>query len=255
MNKSKMSNKRLVIGDVHGHYNALCNLLTGIGINDDDQVYFLGDLIDRGPQSAKVVDLVIENDYKCILGNHEIMLLDALGGKEINHSSFQAWLHNGGNATVMSYGHKMPPQEHLDWMKSLPFYFDLGDYWLVHAGVDPHKSMSQQSSAEFCWIRDKFHRSPQPYFEDKTIIVGHTITFTFDGIEPGKIVQGKGWLDIDTGAYHPTQGWLTALDLNNSMVYQADSMGNKFRCLPLNEAVQTVDIFKFSRSRSRAMAS
>ena len=250
-----MSSKRLVIGDVHGHYGALCSLLAEIGIDNDDQVYFLGDLIDRGPESAKVVDLVIKNQYKCILGNHEIMLLESLGGEQINHLAFQAWLQNGGNATVMSYGHKMLPREHIEWMKSLPFYFDLGDYWLVHAGVNPCKSIIQQSTEEFCWIRDKFHRSTEPYFKDKTIVVGHTITFTFSGIDSGKIAQGKGWLGIDTGAYHRTQGWLTALDLNQSMVYQVDSLGKRFRCLPLDKASQSVDLTKSSRLRSAAIAS
>jgi serine/threonine protein phosphatase 1 len=248
-----MANKRLVIGDVHGHYKALCSLLEGIGVDNDDQVYFLGDLIDRGPDSAKVVDLVINNDYKCILGNHEVMLLDALGKEQINNLAFQAWLQNGGNATVVSYGHRMPPEEHLEWMKSLPFYFDLGDYWLVHAGIDPRKSIKQQSPEEFCWIRDKFHRSTQPYFEDKTIIIGHTITFTFNGIEPGKVVQGNGWLDIDTGAYHHIQGWLTALELNESMVYQVDGVGRRFRRIPLNQAVQSLDILKLPRPRPQFM--
>ena len=245
-----MSSKRLVIGDVHGHYNALCGLLTEIGLNSDDQVYFLGDLIDRGAHSAKVVELVIENEYKCILGNHELMLLEALGKEQINHLSFQTWLQNGGNATIMSYGHKMPPREHIEWMKSLPFYFDLGDYWLVHAGVNPRKSILHQSPEAFCWIRDQFHCSHKAYFEDKTIIVGHTITFTFPGINPGKVVQGKGWLGIDTGAYHHLQGWLTALDLNNSMVYQVDSLGKRFRCLPFEEAIQTINPLKLPRRRS-----
>jgi serine/threonine protein phosphatase 1 len=246
-----MSSKRLVIGDVHGSYNALCSLLGQIGIDNNDQVYFLGDLIDRGPQSAKVVELVIDNKYKCILGNHELMLLQALGKKEINHLSFQEWQKYGGNATVMSYGHKMLPEEHLEWIKSLPFYFDLGDYWLVHAGIDPCKPIIHQSPKAFCWIRGRFHRSTKPYFKDKTIIVGHTITFTFPGVEPGKIVQGKGWLGIDTGAYRPLQGWLTALDLNNSIVYQVDSLGKRFRCLSLDEAIQTINPLELVRHRSQ----
>ena len=246
-----MSNKRLVIGDVHGHYDALCSLLAEIGSNNDDEIYFLGDLIDRGPQSAQVVDFVIDNEYQCILGNHEIMLLEALGREQLNHQAFQSWLKNGGNATVMSYGHKMPPREHIEWMKSLPFYFDLGDYWLVHAGVDPRKHLTQQSPEQFCWIRREFHRATQPYFEDKIIIIGHTITFTFDGIKPGKVAQGQGWLGIDTGVYHHGQGWLTAFDLNESVIYQVDSFGKKFRSLPLAEAVEPINNHKLSSSRHR----
>ena len=236
-----MSNKRLVIGDVHGHYEALHNLLEQIGPGEDDEIYFLGDLIDRGPQSAQVVEFVMENEYQCILGNHEIMLLEAFATEELNHQAFQMWLKNGGNATVMSYGHQMPPSEHIEWLRSLPFYFDLGDYWLVHAGVDPHLQIKQQSPDQFCWIRREFHRSTNPYFEDKTIVIGHTVTFTFNGLRPGQIAQGTGWLGIDTGVYHHNQGCLTAFELNDSMIYQVDSFGNHFRSLPLGEATESIN--------------
>ena len=252
-----MSEKRLVIGDVHGHYSALCNLLEGIGLNNDDEIYFLGDLIDRGPQSSEVVKFVMDNEYQCILGNHEIMLLEALGSEQLNHQVFQSWLQNGGNATVMSYGHQMPPREHIEWMKSLPFYYDLGDYWLVHAGVDPRRQITQQSPDQFCWIRGEFHRTQKPYFEDKTIVIGHTITFTFDGVEPGKIAQGQGWLGIDTGVYHHGQGCLTAFDLNNAQVYQVDSFGQHFRQKSIAEVITPINVEQMSshrrRSRSRSI--
>ena len=70
------------------------------------------------------------------------------------------------------------------------------------------------------------------------IIIGHTITFTFDGIEPGTLVQGQGWLGIDTGVYHAKSGWLTGLDINNKKVYQVNVLHrNKVRILPLEEVV------------------
>ncbi|BAQ64449.1 metallophosphoesterase family protein [Geminocystis sp. NIES-3709] len=245
-----MSNKRFVIGDVHGHYDALSELFDKISPTQEDDIYFLGDLIDRGPQSAQVVQFVMDNNYKCILGNHEIMLLDALGGEQINQQIFHGWLQNGGNTTIASYGNKTPPKEHIEWIKNLPLYFDLGDYWLVHAGVDPHLPIDQQSSEQFCWIRRSFHRSTQPYFEDKTIIIGHTITFTFNGVKSGQLVGGQGWIDIDTGVYHHGQGWLTALELNESMVYQVDSFGHNFRKMPLNKSLSNINnsrkLFSFS---------
>jgi serine/threonine protein phosphatase 1 len=232
-----MSKKRLVIGDVHGHYTALSELLENIAPSQEDEVYFLGDLIDRGSQSAEVVDFVIKNNYKCILGNHEIMLLDAIGGEHINPQVFHGWLQNGGNTTIASYGNQMPPPEHLEWFKNLPLYFDLGDYWLVHAGVDPRFPLEQQSSEQFCWIRRSFHDSIKPYFEDKTIIIGHTITFTFAGVKSGQLAGGEGWIGIDTGVYHPEYGWLTALDLNESMVYQVNNRGKNFRKIPLHQSL------------------
>ena len=73
-----MTPRRLVIGDVHGHYDGLMTLLEAIAPNSDDRVYFLGDLIDRGPKSAQVVNFVRQSSYPCLLGNHELMLLEVL---------------------------------------------------------------------------------------------------------------------------------------------------------------------------------
>ncbi|AUC61692.1 serine/threonine protein phosphatase 1 [Cyanobacterium sp. HL-69] len=234
------TNRRFVIGDVHGHFQALMGLLEAIAPTPEDEIYFLGDLIDRGADSAKVVDFVMENNHQCILGNHEVMLLQSFTPKGLNHMSFQSWLQNGGYSTITSYKNKIPP-EHLEWMRQLPLHIDLGDYWLVHAGVDPHLPHQKQNSDQFCWIRSEFHSTPEPYFKDKTIVIGHTITFTFPGVKPGQIVQGNGWIGIDTGAYHHGYGKLTALELNDSMIYQVDSFGRHFSSKKLEDVVHKID--------------
>jgi serine/threonine protein phosphatase 1 len=236
-----MTQRRIVIGDVHGHYDTLMSLLDAIAPTSDDMVYFLGDLIDRGPQSAQVVDFVMKSPYLCLLGNHEQMLLDILGDGEIYGPALQAWLYSGGHSTINSYGDKGVRQEHLEWMRTLPTFMDLGDTWLVHAGVHPRIPLEKQTSEQFCWIRDEFHSMPRPYFPDKLIITGHTITFTLPGVLPGKLAQGRGWLDIDTGAYHPKSGWMTGLDITNSLVYQANVFRRRVRKLPLQEAVTRVE--------------
>lgn len=236
-----MTQRRIVIGDVHGHYDTLMTLLDAIAPRSDDKIYFLGDLIDRGPQSAQVVDFVKESSYICLLGNHEQMLLDILGDGEIYGPALQAWLYSGGHSTINSYGDNGVRQEHLEWMRTLPTYLDLGDTWLVHAGVHPRIPLEKQTSEHFCWVRDEFHSIQQPYFPDKMIITGHTITFTLPGVLPGKVAQGCGWLDIDTGAYHPKSGWMTALDITNSVVYQANVFRQRIRKLPLKEAVTRVE--------------
>ncbi|MCA1991094.1 MAG: metallophosphoesterase [Coleofasciculus sp. S288] len=236
-----MNHRRIVIGDVHGHYDTLMNLLDAIAPNSDDMVYFLGDLIDRGPQSAQVVDFVMKSSYPCLLGNHEQMLLDILGNGEIYGPALQAWLYSGGHSTVNSYGENGVSQDHLDWMRTLPTYIDLGDVWLVHAGIHPRIPLHQQTSDQFCWVREEFHSMPEPYFPDKLIVTGHTITFTLPGVLPGRIAQGRGWLDIDTGAYHPKSGWMTALDITNALVYQVNVFKHRLRKLPLAEAVTRVE--------------
>jgi serine/threonine protein phosphatase 1 len=236
------TSRRIVIGDIHGHYDGLMRLLDLVTPGADDQVYFLGDLIDRGPRSAEVVQFVSTSAYQCLLGNHEQLLLEAFPQGQIFAPALQAWLHSGGRATVASYGSGGILMEHLNWFQTLPTYLDLGDVWLVHAGVNPHLPIEQQTSQEFCWIREEFHSSPRPYFADKLIITGHTITFTFPGVTPGTIAKGHGWLDIDTGAYHPKSGWLTALDVTQEKVYQVNVYKSLSRVLPLDEVTSQVNL-------------
>lgn len=238
---SKITPRRIVIGDVHGHYKGLMNLLEAIAPGSEDQLYFLGDLIDRGPHSAEVVKFVQRSPYNCLLGNHEQLLLDSFANGQTHPGMLQAWLYSGGHATLASYAQHCIPGEVIEWMQTLPTHLDLGDVWLVHAGVHPQMPIEQQTTDQFCWIRHEFHSSPQPYFPDKLIITGHTITFTLPGVAPGKIAQGSGWLDIDTGAYHRRSGWLTGLDITNSVVYQVNVFDNYVRSLPLKEAATPIE--------------
>jgi len=238
---SETGNRRIFIGDVHGYYDGLMTLLEAIAPGSDDQVYFLGDLIDRGPQSAQVVNFVQQSGYPCLLGNHEQMLLDVLARVGISTVMEQNWLLSGGSATVTSYKEATIPQTHIDWMLQLPTYLDLGDIWLAHAGVDPRIPLEKQTADQLCWVREAFHSIQEPYFPDKLIVVGHTITFTLPGVAPGKLAKGQGWLDIDTGAYHPRSGWLTGLDLTNRQVYQVNVFEHQIRTLPLEAAVTQVN--------------
>jgi serine/threonine protein phosphatase 1 len=251
---SENRQRRIVIGDVHGHYEGLMSLLEAIAPTSNDQVYFLGDLIDRGPQSCQVIDFVRQSNYPCILGNHEQMMLNILTREDIPTQAMQAWLYSGGQATLSSYQTANIPQDHLDWFQTLPTYIDLGDIWLTHAGLDPSMPLAEQTAEQFCWIRDEFHSMEQPYFSDKLIIVGHTITFTLPNIAPGKLAEGRGWLDIDTGAYHPRSGWLTGLDITNQLIYQFNVFQNCLRTLSLEDGVDTVDPSQIKARRHRQRA-
>jgi serine/threonine protein phosphatase 1 len=235
-----MTHRRIVIGDVHGYHNPLLSLLEAIAPDSDDEIYFLGDLIDRGPDSAKVVEFVRQQGYPCLRGNHEEMLLAALGSGKVAQEFLQSWLYSGGNNTLISYDYNVP-QEHLDWFRALPTYLDLGDVWLVHAGVHPNIPLEEQNAEQFCWIRREFHTMEQPFFANKLIVTGHTITFTFPGVKPGEVAAGPGWLDIETGVYHEASGWLTALDITNKLVYQVNRKKLQPRQLPLEEVMVSVN--------------
>ncbi|MEM8603415.1 MAG: metallophosphoesterase family protein [Cyanobacteria bacterium P01_H01_bin.121] len=249
------NSRRIVIGDVHGQYVGLVTLLEQVAPGAGDTVYFLGDLIDRGPCSADVVQLVRREEYQVIRGNHEEMLLQSINTDGvINQTTLPLCVQSGGRQTLDSYQQQGSHGidlllDDIAWIQDLPYYLDLGNYWLVHAGLDPERSLDQQTADEYCWIRDAFHTSQQPYFKNKVIVTGHTITFTFPGIEPGVVVRGKGWLGIDTGAYHPKSGWLTAFVLDQELIYQVNVQTMETRALPLTEVTATLRLEQILQRR------
>jgi serine/threonine protein phosphatase 1 len=233
--------RRIFIGDIHGHYDGLKRLWDYLDPRQDDQIYCIGDLIDRGPKSAEVVEFVRQHATGCVRGNHEQLLLEAFSEGELNLPNLQGWIFSGGQATLTSYdGSTEALGEHVEWLKLLPLYIDLGDVFLVHAGVNPALPIAEQSTHDLCWIRESFHSSTTPFFADKMIISGHTMTFTFPGVQPGQVVEGQGWLDIDTGVYHPRSGWLTAIDWDNRLVYQVNVFGPECRVRPYKQAVTAI---------------
>jgi serine/threonine protein phosphatase 1 len=237
---SGVSARCVIIGDVHGHFQGLQQLLRFLDLRPEDQPYFLGDLVDRGPQSSEVVEFVKSNHYACLLGNHEQMMLTAFNLPNLEDWAMEMWLKAGGKSTLASYQSLDALAEHLKWMEMLPTYLDLGEIWLVHAGVHPYLPLEAQTSQEFCWIRSEFHTTREPFFKDKLIVTGHTITFTFPGVLPGQVVKGCGWLDIDTGAYHSKSGWLTALDVTQKLVYQVNVWTAEERVRTYCEAITPI---------------
>ncbi len=253
-----MADRRIFIGDVHGHYDGLMRLLEAIAPTSTDQVFFLGDLIDRGPKSCQVVEFVKQSSHTCMRGNHEQLLLEAMPDTGIRHPALQAWIYSGGQATLDSYKLDNPGSvdvllEHRDWISTLPTHLDLGDIWLAHAGIHPELTIEDQTVQEYCWIREKFHSMAKPYFDDKLIITGHTITFTLPDVEPGNVARGNGWIDIDTGAYHPKSGWLTGFDATNEQIYQVNVFHNLMRQMPVDEVTTYIDPMKVLQRRRQLM--
>lgn len=236
-----LDDRTIIIGDVHGHYDGLLRLLDLLELKTADQVYFLGDLVDRGPKSFQVVEFVKSSGYQCLRGNHEELMIAACRKDTQDYAAFQLWASCGGRQTLESYETPEQLQSHVEWFQSLPTYIDLGDLWLVHAGVDPEMSLSKQTAQEFCWIRREFHRMSKPFFADKLIVTGHTITFTLPKVKPGQIAQGAGWIGIDTGAYHPKSGWLTAYDSTHELIYQVNVFSDKHRIQPMKDLVASIN--------------
>jgi serine/threonine protein phosphatase 1 len=188
------------IGDIHGCLDKLAGLVTQCQLDAGAlpaKFVFLGDYIDRGPDSRGVVEFLIQLQSQkptqiiCLAGNHEDLALGALsGGVYENH-----WLCNGGSETLRSYGIDsaagLSPQ-HIAWLESLPTYHDDGLRFFVHAGINPLRPLDHQDSHDLLWIREPFLSDDRDY--GRFIVHGHT------PIRTGIPDQRTHRINIDTGA-------------------------------------------------------
>ena len=220
------------IGDVHGRLDLLETLLGRIARHsatlapaEREHIVFIGDLVDRGPDSAGVVRhvhaLAQRHPAMTVLrGNHEEMMVRALAGEP---GMMRVWLRSGGREALASYGIEPPPRGAiydefalarevreavtapiLDWLRTLPLTERSGDYFFCHAGVRPGVALRRQREVDLLWIREDFLENAQPH--GAIVVHGHTITDRVD-IRENRI-------GIDTGAYR--SGLLTALYLEGT---------------------------------------
>ena len=169
------------IGDVHGSYTKVANLLRHCNDHcggNDARFVFLGDYVDRGKRSRDVVNFLIETQAAapdrivCLLGNHEEMLLNAASlGDEM------VWLHNGGDTTLQSYGVDRAadiPAEHLAWLEGLPYATSDDKRFFVHAGIMPGIPLAEQRKDVMLWIREPFLSDENDH--GRYVVHGHTPT-------------------------------------------------------------------------------
>ena len=216
------------IGDIHGRLDLLEDLIAAIERDIADRpeaetfVVFLGDLIDRGPQSREVVERLrtLRSDRfqpVFLIGNHEEVLLRLLGGEL---GLLDSWLRFGGAECAKSYGLNSRqlaqldeataierlkaaiPAEHVDFLSSFHDTFRFGDYLFVHAGIRPGIDLTDQSQVDLRWIRAAFLDSKADH--GFIVVHGHTISEAVD--------EQYNRIGIDTGAYR--SGILTAIGLD-----------------------------------------
>lgn len=169
------------IGDIHGRHDLLREILDRISGHAGERPHrlvFLGDYIDRGPDSAAVIDTVRRmqeeapaEDVVCLMGNHEAMLLAAIG----DPAATSWWRGNGGTATLASFGTKAAdflPKDVLAWVAGLPTSFQDERRYYVHAGLRPGRSLSEQTDEDRLWIREPF--LTVDYDFGKHVVHGHT---------------------------------------------------------------------------------
>lgn len=240
------------VGDIHGRLDLFEAMIAAIE-NDmalapefQHRVVLLGDLVDRGPDSAGVVERARAwqqaRDVRILAGNHEEMFLAAFEKPE----ALRHFLKHGGRETVLSYGitkgqltklaledifellPQVVSQATRDYIAGFETMVRAGDYVFVHAGIDPARPLAEQKRSDLLWIRDRFLNYQGPL--EKVVVHGHTI---FE-----RVMDCGNRIGIDTGAFR--SGVLTALVLEGDQrrILQACATGGEL-----------VEVFNGDRAR------
>jgi serine/threonine protein phosphatase 1 len=215
-----MGSRTIAIGDIHGCSKALRGIVEAIGPTTDDTLVLLGDYVDRGPDSRGVLEYVLELEQQCklapLLGNHELMLLDAIA----NPHMIGPWLECGGAATLRSYDGQLKnmPQEHLDFVRRCKRYYEVPTHFFVHANYAADIPLDEQPDYLLFWEHLHFHL-PAPHENGKVAILGHTAQ------KSAEIVDLVHAICIDTFCHGG--GWLTAFDVGSGGVWQFDRHGKR----------------------------
>jgi len=216
-----MVKRYFAIGDIHGCLHKLQQLLSTIKPTRHDELIFLGDYIDRGPDSKGVIEYLMRLGgifkKKFLRGNHEDMFLRAIEDPPAL-GDVELWLRNGGNKTILSYQKKsigmektsdMFPESHISFLKQTKLYYETDKYIFVHAGANPLVPMKEHKEDYLLWVRENFIIDETPW--PKKVIFGHTPH------EEPLVMSNK--IGIDTGAVW--DGKLTCLELPSEKFYQA----------------------------------
>ncbi len=214
--------RTLVIGDIHGCLRALTGVIDAAGPARGDHLIFLGDYVDRGPDSRGVIDYLLalarRHTVIALAGNHEELMLAAREGPQM----LRMWTLSGGDATLASYrggvsfsdALKAVPDEHWRFIETCGDYHETASHLFVHGYVDPQLSMAQQEPTVLRW--QKFV-DPKPHFSGKTVICGHTAQRDGNPVNRGHAIC------IDTCVYGG--GWLTCMDVDTGRLWQANQQG------------------------------
>jgi len=216
-----MEKRIFAIGDIHGELNALETLIDSLELTEKDELVFLGDYVDKGPQSKEVLDYLIDlqEKYDCtfVRGNHEEFMLYVIDEEDFVELF---WGNHGGNQTLKSYGaedcdelRKVLPEAHKTFLRNTVDAHETDTHVFAHAGWHPERKLEEQSVKT---LRYRFLSATKSELEfDKKVICGHS------AIQSGHPAVKDHITCVDT----IENGWLTAYDLTNEKFYQASPDG------------------------------
>ena len=205
----------IAIGDIHGCIETAKALVDRLAPAADDHLVFLGDYVDRGPDSKAVLDYLIalSGRYRCtfLRGNHEALMLEYM-----DEGVYELWQVNGGVATLNSYAGAARqvriPAEHLAFIRSTVLYYNTPDFFFVHAGLRPDLTTKENvrwcGEDVFLWERSHLEVGDEDLAWEKSVVCGHT--------PRAQPINRPKLIGIDTGCVyhmHPDMGRLTAVRL------------------------------------------
>ena len=199
--------RQFAISDIHGHLKTFKALLHRLDFTVHDELFLLGDFIDRGPDSKGVIDHVEElmatgHRVHCLRGNHEQMVLDA----EFGNDTWRAWLKYGGRETCVSFGTQgewFVPEPYERWMKELPLYLSTSGYLFVHAGIDTGLEDPLADRAGMLWSRDWYDTINKDWLDGRIIIHGHTPCSRAEIERSITTLDRLPAINIDNGCFAP----------------------------------------------------
>lgn len=214
--------RRLAIGDIHGCPLTFQALLDKIGLSKTDQLFFVGDFINKGRNGKEVIDIIlqlIENDYQIfpLRGNHEQMLLE-------RHLGIEEW-HLPGIFKVKGIADeakKILP-EYLPFFQNLPYYYELDNCYIVHGGFDFSCEKPLEEYEKMLWIRE--FKIDKKIVGEKKIIHGHTPEVSL--IIKHDIATDSQEIIIDNGCFYKDKwflGNLLCLDLDSFELYEQENI-------------------------------
>lgn len=226
--------RRLVIGDVHGCIKTLRFMVEEMmQLSKHDQLWLLGDMIDRGPGSREVIDYILKlrlDSYQvtALMGNHEFMMIEGISDPYM----FDCWMENSGETTLKEFGISYPvqsalakvPEVYLDFLRNLPNIIEIPGFVLVHAGLDPYSDPPSRNREYLLWNRTQSHHIS--YLGDRRLVHGHTPRTL---MEIRTILEGPAprIIPLDSGCVYrnrPGMGYLSGLDLDQLYLFSKENL-------------------------------
>ncbi len=189
-----MAARTIVVGDIHGCFDELEDLLATVEFSPEDRLISVGDLITKGPKSREVLErFMAEPQFSAVIGNHDLAIRRRWNGEKFKLKSSQKPTHKEL---------KHEKDQYLPYLNSLPFWIDLGSHLIVHAGLRPGVALHSQTTEDMTELRslgpDRAARDGTPWYDeydgDKVVIFGHW--------PDSKPRRGKKAIGLDTGCVY-----------------------------------------------------